>query len=237
MGIAYLCVSCNGRSGTNVDDTWPVATDTIEEIVFYKPNFDKIEYYTNSTPSENDTSIIFCCTASFTKHRLFTYNSDNVSGPYVSTDRGYCKGYEAIDSPIAFVYENNQWRFQRDSIESHMKSCSERGGIAFAQMNISLSDSVVPRKTVASSRIRLKRHRYRALCERNDTLFIAESLKPSDYKNFVSSLRTSGIQNAIYLDCGLGWSYGWYRINSNSVKLLHWFKPPYISNWLVFKRY
>lgn len=237
MGTAYLLAACSNEFEANMSGDTPVKVDTVRGIIIYQPKFEKIEYYTGRTPSENDTSIIFCCTASFTRRRLFWYEKDNVSGPYVSTDRGYCEGYSAIDNPIAFVYEENRWRFQRDSIEPKMESCAKRCGIAFSQINILPADSSVSKKSVKGFSFRMKRHRYRALCEKNDTLLIAESIEPVDYDDFVRSLVGVGITKAIYLDCGLGWSYGWYRTDSASIKLLHFFKPPYISNWLVFKKH
>ena len=120
---------------------------------------------------------------------------------------------------------------------------------AFTQMDVFPSDSgsVMVHRTekchsqpwnlFSNLKIRRKKHRYRALCKKRDSLLIAESVNFCTYSEFVSSLSENGIENAIYLDCGFGWSYGWYRINSESVKLLHWIKPPYISNWLVFRKY
>lgn len=225
-----------------------VSIDTIGGIIFYHPRFDKIEFYTKNTPSESDPSITFCCTASFSNHRLLAYEKDNVSGPYVSSDNGYCDGYNAINYPIAFVYMDNKWSFHRDSIDLIMKICAERNGVAFTQMDVfpsnisSEGDDLTKNSCFQSckkgSRLTLRRqkHRYRALCEKNYELFIAESVSSCTYNEFVSSLLNNGIEHAIYLDCGLGWSYGWYRINSESAKLLHWLKPPYISNWLVFKK-
>lgn len=247
--ICVVITSCSTIDKPIVLESSLVMTDTIENIVFYRPKFNSIEFWVDKTPSKSDTTILFCCTASFTKYRHLTYNPENVAGPYVAQSTGLAHGYDAgYSNKGAFLFYDDKWEITRDSIDSKLRRCAMKNGSAFTNLWIDLSQVIHNEEKETENKfyitcnerneyqLRRLKHRYRALCERDDSLFIAESLNSCTYANFTSRLKKSGVKNAIYLDCGIGWSYGWYRTKPYKTENLHSIYVPYISNWIVFRK-
>jgi hypothetical protein len=80
---------------------------------------------------------------------------------------------------------------------------------------------------------------YRALCEKDGKLCIAESKKKMTYETFVKSLSAYKVTHALYLDMGRGWNYAWYRDQKGKVVVLFpesKMAPSYKfrTNWITF---
>lgn len=58
---------------------------------------------------------------------------------------------------------------------------------------------------------------FRALCEINNRLCVVQSQKVVQFKDFVAMLQQLGATEALYLDMGAGWNYGWYRQKDGNV--------------------
>lgn len=199
-------------------------------------------------PSFKDTSVIFCCLAAFTDKRLLKFSHDNIGGPYIDGGRVY-SGFDCPHNTGYFVYYDGRWSFSPLSDRTTLRESAEKGGMGFSQiLIIPHRPSDVKEETIwESSRFKLyrnekdafqfrrKRHYYRALCEKDGRLCIAELKEKNTYPFFRQALSEYGFDKAIYLDTGFGWSYSWYRNAGNRKVTLHRYRHPYANNWLVFK--
>lgn len=226
-----------------------VIIDTTNNLYVYYPIYKSIDFIIGESPKESDTTIVFCCTASFTYKKTLPIDSSMVLGPY-AINGNYFNGIQSNTSTGCFLYLNDNWKFASDSIEWQIRKIASEGGWGFSQM------SLIPNKVPNSNRnsifnfcgirfyktdnnklkIRPKRHNYRALCEINKRLCIVESIKKCTFSQFQTYLNDCNFNNAIYLDVGLGWSYAWYRINENKIQRLHQKLHPFGSNWIVFRK-
>ena len=67
-------------------------------------------------------------------------------------------------------------------------------------------------------------------CDSYDTNHVNSNVDIEEYDNIIN------VKNALYLDVGFGWSYGWYRDNRSHITDLDTYIHPFISNWLVFRK-
>lgn len=65
---------------------------------------------------------------------------------------------------------------------------------------------------------------------------VIQSLTKVRLQDFIHALTVLGARDALYLDMGGGWNYGWYRETTASpaVELFH-YRTPYQTNWLVVR--
>ena len=78
---------------------------------------------------------------------------------------------------------------------------------------------------------------YRAACIMSDGNFaVFQSHENLSLGRFIRSLVNLGVSDALYLDMGTGWNYGWYRETRKdaSVRLFE-SRTPYQTNWLLIK--
>lgn len=228
-----------------------VEVDTIDNLYLFYPKFNRIDFETVSYPDWKDTTIIFCCAASFTKERTFSVTEEHVAGPFVSNGVMY-EGYPCPDCNGAFVYSNNIWEFVTDSIREKMQATALQGGIGFTQImiipDVQLTDRTVRQTLFRAGNYNLYKDRdghlsfrkmkyqYRALCQLNGKLCILELRKPDTFQSFKNLLMKIKVEKAIYMDVGMGWSYAWYRMDSHQIVSIHPKLHPFISNWLVFRK-
>lgn len=244
------CRSCDSYSGTG--DKENVVKEINGDLIVYYPQFGSIDFQVGEYPDRNDSSIIFCCAASFTRKRRFIQKEDNVAGPYVTKGKYHC-GYEYGDNTSAFVSWNKHWEFISDTtLRGNFEECCINSGSAFSQMPIivnyepyrrenardflSIGNWHLYKDNYGNILLRRKKHRYRALCEKDNRLCIVELKKKDTYEKFVYELIDFDIENAIYLDVGRGWSYGWYRDRTGQIHNLDPYVHPFVSNWLIFKK-
>lgn len=78
---------------------------------------------------------------------------------------------------------------------------------------------------------------YRAACIMNDGNFaVIQSQSALPLEQFIRSLVNFGVSDALYLDMGTGWNYGWYReARKDSPTRLFDYRTPYQTNWLLIK--
>lgn len=215
----------------------------------YYPDFDRIEMQFGEPPSRRDKSVIFCCMAAFTERRLLRFSHENIAGPYIDDGVLYPGSRNPHNSGY-FAYYDNRWVFSPLSDEDALRESARKGGMGFSQILIipDAPNQVEEEKIWETARLKLyrnengkvqfrrKRHRYRALCEKDGKLFVAELRDKNIYSFFVQALSEYGVDKAIYLDTGFGWGYSWYRDARNRAVTLHSYRHPYANNWLVFKR-
>lgn len=197
-----------------------VSHDTISGIPFIilKMN-SEVAYVTMADsviPDRENPSIFLCVEAAFTGELLKEFKTTNIAGNYVidGTKRnGYnCRantGNLFADPDGCVVISPN--RYCTDQI----KVAQSRGGSLFQQMLLIDAGKKVYRDTpvkLSSKNI------YRAACcyPDNEGFAIVQSGKPLALADFIAALQKLGFADALYLDMGRGWNYGWYRQTSDS---------------------
>ena len=207
-----------------------VRVDSLEEVVIYYPLFKSIDHVCQTMPSKSDSTIIFCCSASFTGQLLKDFNHRNIAGNHVSSGV-YYHGYSCRPNTGAFVYYDGKFKFLLHNYNEEMIKSSKCGGMGFGQNMI-----IFNHRTQPSFRNLSSKFVYRALCELNGEICVIESIHVVPYSSFISSLEKLSVKHALYLDMGSGWNYSWYRDNNGVVKEIHPYVHSYLTNWLVFRR-
>lgn len=65
---------------------------------------------------------------------------------------------------------------------------------------------------------------------------VIQSQKALPLRDFISALIDMDVSDALYLDMGTGWNYGWYRQTPASAPTkLFRYRTPYQTNWLLIK--
>lgn len=201
--------------------------DTCRLMLLF-PNYSRIDLICKDMPSSKDTSVILCAEACFTGQCLKEFDHLNIAGDHVSAGHRY-HGYRCNRNTGAFVWHGNKWEFLYKEYSKTMDEASKMGGAAFAQEMI-----IYHGKLVASIRKDSNKNQFRALCEIDGRLCIAESDSVINYGEYKSNLLKCGTREALYLDMGGGWNHAWYRISNDSVKVLHPKPHDYCTNWITF---
>lgn len=218
-----------------------VSRNTVNGVLFIilKMNSD-VAYVTMADsviPNREDPSIFLCVEAAFTGELLKQFKSTNVVGNYVidgNKKHGYnCRantGNLFADHDGCVVISSN--RYCSDQI----KVAQSRGGSLFQQMMLIYAGKKVYKDTpvkLSSKNI------FRAACcyPDNEGFAIVQSEKPLALADFIAALQKLGFADALYLDMGRGWNYGWYRQTSDCPATNFFnYKSPYQTNWLVIKK-
>ncbi|MGM9841354.1 MAG: hypothetical protein ACI31D_04040 [Candidatus Limisoma sp.] len=215
-----------------------VSTISVESTDFIQIRLNPAKAYVTMAdsvmPSETDPTIGLCVEAAFTGELLPQFKSSNVAGDYViegKLHKGYkCKantGFLYADKSSCTISSSqhcNQW----------IGRAQKTQGSLFQQMLlVKAGASVYQGKPIKlrSSNI------YRSACIMKDGSFaVIQSKTALPLGQFIKSLVAMGVRDALYLDMGGGWNYGWYRTTTASapVRLFN-FKSKYQTNWLVVK--
>ena len=188
--------------------------DTTFNLYVFKPNFSEVKLEIGKMPSTNNDSIIFCAAAAYTTSIKDTFAVDNIVGGYVSNGRPH----HICSKPAhygRFVCINNQWEFIEIDNFSAIENTIVEDGSMFTQQWVI-------------------HNIYRALCEKNDTLMIAQSNHRIPYYLFVKALKAYGMENALYMDMGPGWNHSFYRDNANKLHIIFPRRHHYCTNWITF---
>lgn len=194
----------------------------INNLTIYYPNYTHIELVCGKMPDINDTSIVFCASASYTGRKLKKFSHNNIAGNHISNGIFYT-GYSCIRTTGAFIYDNNQYIFKYLDYDLRLVS----NGMAFTQEMLIYNGFIVP-----YFRSNYDFNKYRALCELNGELCIIDSNRMF-FKTFIQNLLSLGVTHALYLDMGFGWNYSWYR--DDSLIIINKFSSIYSTNWLVIR--
>lgn len=181
-------------------------------------------------PSIDDTSIALCVEAAFTGEKLKEFKSSNVAGDYI-IDGLLHKGYKC-KANTGFLCTVNGQPFISDL--SNLSDYLETKETLFQQILLVQNGKDVYKNSPIKPNAR---NIYRAACiTSNGNFAIIQSLSKASLKFFISSLIKLGVSDALYLDMGTGWNYGWYRQTSDSPAIKFFeVRTPYQTNWLVIK--
>lgn len=185
-------------------------------------------------PSEKDSNIAVCVEAAFTGELLKEFKSTNIGGDYV-IDGNFHKGYKC-KANTGFLYADKKI-FTISSTEHCAKwieKAKSNGGALFQQILFIQNGKNIYKGTPIKP---TAKNTYRSACILNDGNFaVIQSSNPLSLKDYIQSLLQLGVSDALYLDMGRGWNYGWYRETRNSsiIKLFQ-YRSPYQTNWLLIK--
>jgi len=213
-------------SPVQVDDT------TVAGLRIYYPQFTRIDLAFGTMPSKQDTSVILCAEAAFTHELLDEFSHSNIDGDHVVGGKRY-KGADCLDNTGAFAwYGDTTWEFVHGEYGELLDSVAAAGGMGFGQAII-IHDGEAIRPLWRDGS-----HHYRALCEKDGKLCIADSRHQVEYDEFVKMLELFAPRHALYLDMGSGWNHSWWRDGKGQVIEIHpkAEKSRYCTNWITFYR-
>lgn len=205
-------------------------------LVFYYPTTDSIALrcFVRPEPAK-EPDIVFCCAAAFTLDYEKTPEHRRICSAHVSDGTYYPKPKNRRYTG-AFVSYNKSWSFlyQADAdpsaFEASFRTAAANKGAGFAQEMMIHGGEQVP-TTRSLSNVNL----FRALCEREGRLCIADATENKSFGAFIQSLLDAGVTEAIYTDMGSGWNYSWYRLLAKEkATYIHSTYQEAATNWLIF---
>lgn len=199
--IALLMISLQGRS---------VTVETTSALKIYYPDFSRVDLVCGKMPNTSQKEVDFCCEAAFTGELLQEFKHLNIADNHICSGE-MKKGYRCRANTGGFLWSKKGWRFMN---KADFPTTANGWHMGFCQLLIIKDGTARP----ISSRMRSKRTIYRALCEKDGKLCIAECKKSMSYEAFVKSLADYKVKHALYLDMGSGWNYAWYRDKDGKVK-------------------
>lgn len=205
-----------------------VAESADSALILLFPQFTSIDMVCDTMPSQANQSVILCAAACFTGECLMEFRHSNIAGDHVSNGVRY-KGYRCKRNTGAFVYYNGTARFLHQDYSHAMDEAASHGGCAFTQEMI-LHEG----HKVESTRKDGNKNQFRALCQIDGRICIAESKGIVAYGDFKQMLIRAGADEALYLDMGTGWSHAWYRTNDGTTVELHPKLHGFCTNWITF---
>lgn len=248
--LAFFIVGC-GSSNKNVDivdnstekierlDTMLFVDNyVVDSIPFIKLQLNPQKAYISMAdsviPSEKESTIALCVEAAFTGELLKDFKTSNIGGDYV-IEGIFHKGYKC-KANTGFLYADKSI-FTISSTEhcsEWIAKAKKNNGTLFQQILIVQNGKSVYRNTPIKP---TTRNIYRAACIMNDGNFaVIQSEVALSLTEFISSLVRTGVSDALYLDMGRGWNFGWYRETNKSQAIRFFdYRTPYQTNWLLIK--
>lgn len=184
-------------------------------------------------PSIGDTSVALCVEAAFTGECLATFSPRNVAGDYVVEGRRR-HGYKSKYSTGLLSTAGGPHIVSAQHSRKETTRAEREGASLIGQMLL-----VEHGKEVYNGRpIKLRSQNiYRAAyCMQDGRFAVIQSLTTVRLQDFIHALTVLGTRDALYLDMGGGWNYGWYRETTTSPAVeLFPYRSPYQTNWLVVR--
>ena len=245
--VLSLLSSCRGEGkildsdSIDNDTALFVSHETINGVPFILLRMNRdVAYITMADsviPDRNDSTIFLCVEAAFTGETLKVFKSTNVAGDYVIEGRRR-KGYDCSDNTgYLLATADGDVRIGENSdsvhLEDMMQAAQQEQGSLFQQELIIHQHKAVGGVHANKSNI------YRAACKTFDgaDFIVIQSESALLFQDFVNALLQMGVGEALYLDMGQGWNYGWYRQTTNSPAINFFdYKSQYQTNWLVIRQ-
>ncbi len=210
---------------------YPVTEEPASVLNVYYPEFSRMDLVCGKMPDTSQKNVEFCCEAAFTGELLDEFKHMNIADNHICKGE-MKKGYRCRANTGGFVWGNGKWKFM---MKADFPTTAKGWNMGFCQLMVIKDGTARP----ISSKMRLKKTIYRALCEKDGRLCIIEAKKAMTYESFVKSMVDIKVKNALYLDMGSGWNYAWYRDKNGKVKELFpasKLSPAYKyrTNWVTF---
>lgn len=213
-------------------ETLNMRIDEQENLLVFYPNFSTLDLVCGKCVPAGD-DILFCGAAAFTAKCLKYFCHDNIRCNHVSNGQLFKGSAEPICNGV-FTYYNGKGHFAMAN-QADLEKAAQNHGMGFCQVIVILNHKVMYANEQKKTFWIKKDYVFRALCEKDGRLCIAESKEAVSYAQFVSYLVDYGFDNAINLDMG-GWSHSSYRSNSNKRVTTNAIPTRFASNWIVFKK-
>ena len=220
--VALLTLSVSGYATT---------IETTKNLTIYYPDYSRVDLMCKQMPKAAEKDVEFCCEAAFTGELLTEFRHSNIADNHICNGK-MMKGYRCKANTGGFVWGKGKWKFMR---KANFPTEANGWNMGFCQLQIIFNGTTRP----IGSKMKNNRNIYRALCEKNGKLCIAESKKAMTYEFFVKCLSDYKVTYALYLDMGRGWNYAWYRDKSGKVvecfpesKMATNYK--FRTNWITF---
>lgn len=245
--VAVLLVMLGSCAGNNRKTTEGGESQVPEKITavvidtthaglrIYFPQFSSVGLVTGEMPDTTVNAVIFCCAAAFTGQCMDDFKHSNVAGDHVSDGMGKrFRGFRCARNNGAFVYYKNHWKFLHKNYSAELDSAAVYVGSGFAQEMMIHEGIEVPHTRKAGSE-----NLFRALCEIDGQLCVADAKEWGTFGSFINNLLDAGATEALYLDMGSGWNHSWYRSEfssgySSPAIIIHPKRHEYCTNWLTF---
>lgn len=198
-----------------------------QNLIFYYPNFSRIELICEEMPNKDNKEIIMVCAAAYTVKKIPNFEHSNIIGDHISKGKRY-QGSPSKSYRGAFTFYNNQPHFAYNDWSKDFNEAQMQDGCGFAQ------DMMIHNgKIVKYARNPKDSTEFRALCLDKQKLAIADSKGKMRFDEFVDLLLKSGVQEAIYLDMG-DWKHSWYRNNLGQITEIYPNPTKFGTNWITF---
>ena len=204
--------------------------DTTVNLYVFKPHFSKIELEVGQMPSPQNDSVIFCAAAAFTSQLKDTFTYDNIVGAYITHGKKY-RNYSAGKNYGRFIYANGNWHFAEAANHKAVDDAVGANGCMFTQWWVIKDNEIYQPYAMRNGE---PTNVYRAICEKDGELMIAQGRKAMPYLTFVQALKAYGIKNALYMDMGTGWNHSFYRDSKGKAHTLFPHAHNYCTNWITF---
>lgn len=186
-------------------------------------------------PEIGDSTVALCVEAAFTGDLLENFSPSNIAGNYV-IDGIFHKGYDC-DANTGFLctVEGKPFISDLSGCAEWEKKAVEYGQTLFQQMLVIQKGENVYKGIPIKPDVE---NIYRAACVMSDGDFaVIQSKESLSMGSFIAGLQALDVSDALYLDMGTGWNYGWYRETESSepVKFFEE-RTPYQTNWLIIKK-
>ncbi len=204
------------------------------DLICLKPDMGRLtmDMVCGEIPSADNDSIVLAFAGAFTG-TMFDKGHFNIAGDHVSGGVRF-KGYGCKRNTGAFTWSPvSGARFVYNNHSPALDKAAAEGGMGFTQ-EMMIHDG----KAVTTTRSLGNKNVFRALCQDSDgELALYESQGIVTFGNFIETLLSQGVREALYTDMGQGWNYCFYRLNvdENSPKYLHSQPLPYASNFIILK--
>ncbi len=224
----FLCLTACVTPNENSQSI--IQIDTTYNLYVFRPSFSRVELEVGQMPSKQNDSIVFCAAAAFTLAFRDTFAYDNIVGAYITHGKHYGR-YAANQHYGRFVCAKQHWNFiERNDHKTVDSIAKEEDGCMFAQKWIIKDNEIYQPYAINGGR----QNFYRALCEKDGMLLIAQCRQSVPFRRFAEALKAYGMNNALYMDMGSGWNHLYYRDNNDSVHILFPHTHNYCTNWLTF---
>lgn len=206
--------------------------DERDSLLVYYPNYEKVDMVCGkNVPASDD--ILYCCASAFTAKCLKEFRHHNIRRDHVSGGHFFNGSAEPVCNGF-FSFYDGKGHYGMAS-QNDFKKAAAKGGMGFCQVIVILNGELKYANAEKKTFWIKKDYVFRALCEKDGRLCIAESKYAVSYAQFANYLVEYGFDNAINLDMG-GWSHAWWRNNDGKIVTTNAIPTRYASNWLIFKK-
>ena len=228
----------SGQMEQKADTMLFVGHKTVDAVPYLILRMNPEEAYVSMAdsviPSESDSEIALCVEAAFTGELSKTFKSTNIGGDYV-IEGTFRKGYKCrANSGFLYADGRDVVISTLEDYKTWIEKARKNHGTLFQQILIvHRSKNVYRGFPIKPAMANI----YRSACVMADGGFaVIQSQKPLPLRDFISALIDMDVSDALYLDMGTGWNYGWYRQTPASAPTkLFRYRTPYQTNWLLIK--